>query len=148
VKKRSHSITAQVNIPKGGAEGALVAAGGRFGGYALYLKQGKLFYSHNYLAEEIYTIESSTTVPEGTVQLRFEFVKMPLFGDETRGMGRLFINDTMVGERMIERSVPILYGFSDTFDIGADTVTPVVPDTYASPFPFTGTIEKITFHLN
>ena len=147
VKKRSHTITAQVTIPKEGAEGVIVAAGGRFGGYALYIKDGKLYYSHNYLADHIYTLESSSLVPEGPVQLRFEFVKMPLLADETRGLGRLYINDTLVGEAMIERTTPILYGVSETFDIGSDTVTSVVPEMYQSPFPFNGTIEKVNFKL-
>lgn len=148
VKKRSHTITASVNIPQDGAEGVIVAAGGRFGGYALYIKQGKLFYSHNYLAEQTYTMESSISVPVGPVQLRFEFVKMPLLANETRGLGRLYIHDTLVGEAMIERTTPTLYGLSETFDIGSDTVSSVVPDMYSSPFAFSGTIEKVTFKLN
>ena len=73
VLNRTHSITAEVEIPKEGAEGALLAQGGNDGGYVFYMKNGKLHWAHNYVAKEIYHVESTAPVPKGRHQLRFEF---------------------------------------------------------------------------
>ncbi|NIT58099.1 MAG: arylsulfatase, partial [Aliifodinibius sp.] len=70
---RPHSITANVEIPVGGAEGVLLAQGGVAGGYVLYIKDKKLHYIHNYLGLEEYKVTSNIDVPEGKVKLRYEF---------------------------------------------------------------------------
>ncbi len=73
VLNRAHSITAEVEIPKGGAEGVLLCHGGNTGGYSLFVKDQKLHYVHNYVGAEEYHVESSASVPEGKCELRFEF---------------------------------------------------------------------------
>ena len=70
---RTHSITADVEIPEGGAEGALVSFGGTDGGYSLYIQDGKLQYVQNYVAKEYLHVSSTETVPAGRHDLRFEF---------------------------------------------------------------------------
>jgi arylsulfatase len=78
VLNRPHSITADVDIPKGGAEGVLLCQGTGSGGYAFYIKEGKLKYAHNYVSRELYYVESTELVPEGRHQLRFEFANPAL----------------------------------------------------------------------
>ena len=73
VLNRPHSITADVEIPKGGAEGALLSAGDVQGGFAFYVQNGKLHYVYNYVGSEFFHVESNVPVPEGRHKLRFEF---------------------------------------------------------------------------
>jgi hypothetical protein len=73
VLNRAHSFTAEVEIPKGGAEGVLICHGGNAGGYSFFIKDQKLHYVHNYVGAEEYHAESTEAVPEGRVELRFEF---------------------------------------------------------------------------
>ena len=70
---RSHSLTAEVEIPKGGAEGVLICHGGNVGGYTLFVKDKKLHYVHNYVGAEEFHVVSNADVPEGKVELRYEF---------------------------------------------------------------------------
>ena len=73
VLNRPHSITADVEIPKGGAEGCLLSAGDVQGGFALYVQDGKLHYVYNYVGSQFFHAESKDKVPEGRHKLRFEF---------------------------------------------------------------------------
>lgn len=147
VKAATHTITADLDIPTGGASGAIVAQGGRFGGYSFYMKDQKLYYTYNFVGDYIETLESSEPVPEGKVTVSFQFELMPLGPDYTRGMGSLFINGKKVAEKMIAVTNPGPFGFLDSFDIGSDTVTPVAPDLYGSPYAFTGTITNVRFNI-
>jgi arylsulfatase len=73
VLNRSHSITADVVIPDGGAEGVLLAQGGRFAGYSFFVKDDRLHYVHNYVGLEEHTVTSSVNLPVGAATLRYEF---------------------------------------------------------------------------
>jgi hypothetical protein len=73
VKNRSHAITAVVDVPKGGANGVIVAQGGRFGGRSLYLKEGKPNFVYNWLGLERYMIAAEGRLPDGKITLRYEF---------------------------------------------------------------------------
>jgi arylsulfatase A-like enzyme len=144
-KNRSSTITALVNIHKAGAEGVLVAEGGRFGGYSLYIKHGKLIWHYNLLNTVRYTITSDTDVPLGRSKLRYEFTA----DNKARGaggLGKLFINDKQVGEGRIARTVPNILSIDETFNVGMDIATPVSED-YQSPFRFTDTLERVTIEL-
>ena len=142
VRNRSHIITAEVIIPEKKAEGVLVAHGGRFAGYALYLKNNRLVYDHNYLGIEHYSLTSEREVPVGRSSLRFEFVKT----SEHQGIAALYINGEKAGEKEIPRTVPVRYG-PEGFEIGRDSSTPVA-ESYTSPFAFTGTLNKIMIELD
>jgi hypothetical protein len=144
-KNRSSTITAVVNLQKPGAEGVLVAEGGRFGGYSLYIKNGKLVLHYNYLNAARSTITSKTDVPLGKSKLRYEFAA----ASEARGSGgtgKLFINDQHVGEGRIARTAPNILSIDETFNVGMDIATPVSED-YQAPFTFTDTLEKVTIEL-
>jgi arylsulfatase len=143
-KNRSYAITAFVNLDKPGAEGVLVAEGGRFGGYTLYIKNGKLVLHFNFLNSARYTITSNTDVPLGKSQLRYEFTAR---GDASgSGVGKLFINDQQVGEGKIGKTQRNIYSIDETFNVGMDIASPVSED-YQSPFRFTGGLEKVTIEL-
>ena len=144
-KNRSSSITAVVNLHKPGAEGVLVAEGGRFGGYSFYIKNGKLVLHYNFLNAARYTIRSNADVPLGKSKLRYEFT-----ADSSArgggGIGKLFINDRQVGEGRIARTAPNILSIDETFNVGMDVGTPVSED-YQSPFRFTDTLEHVTIEL-
>ncbi len=148
---RTHSITAAVQIPEGGAEGALVSYGGTDGGYAFYIKDGKLHYVQNYVARDYLHVESTTAVPAGAHELRFEFeVTGPpdiANGKGTPGHAQLYIDGTLVGQAEFPHTTPLSLGLTGGITVGADPGAPVAP-FYQSPFEFTGTIHSVTFDLS
>ncbi len=122
-----------------------MAEGGRFGGYSLYLKQGKLVLHYNFLNSSRYTISSDEVVPLGKSTLRYEFEARNK-GRGSGGIGKLFINDRQVGQGPIARTAPNVLSIDETFNVGMDIGTPVSED-YATPFKFTETLEKVTIEL-
>jgi arylsulfatase len=149
VRNRSHSITADVVIPKGGAQGVLLCNGGSFGGYTFFVnKDRKLQFSHNYVGLEEYKVVSAGKVPAGKVTLRMQFKSTgpPDFKAGKGGPGTvtLFINGKQVGQGNIPVTVPIAYGLSgDGLSCGRDTCSAVSADYAGSEFPFTGTIRRV-----
>jgi hypothetical protein len=143
-QNRSYSITAEVEIPGDGAEGVLLALGGRFGGYALFIKNNRLVYDYNFLGIAHYGVTSTVEVPRGKALLRFEFSKT----GEHQGKGALFINSEKVGEGNIERTAPVRHAFGgEGLEIGRDSATPVC-EAYQSPFAFTGTLKKVIMEVS
>lgn len=139
VKNRSHTITAKLTDV---ADGVIVAVGGRFGGYTLFVKDSRLYYTHNFVGEQRYEIVSSEALPAGPVTVRFEFEKT----GEHQGIGKLYIEDRLMGQVDMPKTTPILYSQYDTFDVGEDSGAPV-SDRYESPFAYKGTIESVEFNL-
>lgn len=146
-KNRSHTITAEVNIPKGGAKGVILAQAGRFGGWSLYLKDGKPTYTYNFLGLKRFTIAAKEAVPAGKATIRYEFV-YDGGGFGKGGVGTIFVNDKKVAEGRIERTQPFVFSGDEGADVGEDGETPVVED-YGIPAPyiFTGKIDKVTIDL-
>lgn len=142
-RNRSHTITAEVLIPEGGAEGVLLSQGGRFGGYALFVLNNRLVYEHNFLGITNHIVLSNVDLPTGLSILRFEFSKT---GDH-QGIGALFINGDKVGEKTIDRTVSVRYSLSEGLEIGRDTATPV-SESYICPFEFTGTLKKVIVEVD
>jgi arylsulfatase len=147
---RPHSISAEVEVPAGGAKGVLLAQGGVAGGYVLYVKEKKLHYIHNYLGLEEYKVSSNQNVPEGSVTLRYEFEPTgkpdPRNGKGAPGRGQLYFNEQLVGNSDFPTTVPILFGIeglSCGYDFGE-----AVSHEYHAPFTFTGTIHKVTVDLS
>src|SRR5271167_3820203 len=108
IKNRSHTITAEVVIPKGGADGVIVAQGGRFAGWSLYVKDGKLKYCYNWLDRERYTLESKDALPPGKVTVKFEF-DYDGGGVGKGGTVQLFVNGQKVADGRIERTQPFIF---------------------------------------
>src|SRR5262249_50833837 len=145
VKNKSHAITADVDIPDGGADGVLVAAGGNVGGYALFVKDGKPSYDYNYFTVERFTIAGSDKLTPGRHTIRFEF-KYDGGGVGKGGTGALFVDGKQVANGRIEKTILGRFSADETFDTGEDTGSPV-SDAYAAPFRFSGTIRKIEADL-
>jgi arylsulfatase len=142
-RNRSHTFTAYVTIPPGGADGVLVAEGGEASGYSLYIQNGHPAYTYNYFRRERASIVARDPLPPGnsTIELRFVY--------DGGGLGKganvtLTVNGKETGNARIEHTVPRAYSFEETFDVGEDSATPVGP--YQSPFPFRGTLQKLELH--
>jgi arylsulfatase len=151
VLNRSHSITADVVVPDEGAEGVLLAQGGRFAGYSLFVKDDRLHYVHNYVGLEQHTVTSSARVPSGSVTLRYEFERTgpPDFaaGRGSPGIGRLFIDGSQVGEAKIPVTVPLAFALSgEGLCAGWDSLTPAA-HAYDGEFPFSGTLRRVVVEL-
>jgi arylsulfatase len=144
VKNRSHTITAEVEIPAAGAEGVLLAHGSWFAGYSLYVKDRRLHYVHNYLGLAEYRVSSAEEIPPGRATLRFRFTRT----GEHCGRGALYVNERLVGEGEIPRTVPAVIETSgEGLCCGYDSGLPVTPD-YRAPFRFTGTIERVVVEVD
>jgi arylsulfatase len=127
VKNRSHTITAEVEIPEGRADGVLIAQGGRFAGWSLYVKDGAAKYCHNWFDTEYYYVGGEEKLPAGTVNIRYHF---NFEGDAPGGggTGTLYVNDQKVAEGKIGRTVPFIFSADETLDVGGDTALPVTDD--------------------
>jgi arylsulfatase len=148
---RPHSITAEVVIPKGGAEGVLLTQGGRTGGFTFFVKDKKLRFVYNYLGRDIFTIASNEEVPEGEVSLRYEFTPTgkPDFavGKGVPAKGGLYINKKLVGGVKMPHSVPVLFGV-EGLTCGYNGGDSVAPGEYSDEFRFTGTLQRVTMDLS
>jgi arylsulfatase len=149
VKNRSYSVTAEVEIPTGGATGVLATQGGRFGGWGLLVLDSKPVFVHAFSNQEPhkYRVASSQPLAPGKYTIRFDF-KYDGGGIGKGGIGTLLVNGAMVGEARIPQTIRARFSLDETFDVGEDTGTPVVED-YATkmPFRFTGKLEKLTIDL-
>jgi arylsulfatase len=141
-RNRSYNITADVEIPAGGAEGVLLSVGGRFGGFSFFVQKSRLAYAYNWVGLERYTVTSTEAVPTGAVRLRVEFTS----AGPGSGTAALFINNKQVGQGNITRLVPFTFGLAEGLTIGRDPSTPVT-ESYQSPFAFTGKINKVVMEL-
>lgn len=147
IKNCSHTVTAEVHIPEGGASGVILSQAGRFGGWSLYLKDGKPTYTYNFLGLERFTIASEKLVPAGKSTIRFEFA-YDGGGFGKGGVGTIFVNDEKVAEGRIEKTQPNVFSADEGADVGEDGETPVV-ENYGIPAPykFTGEIDKVTIDI-
>ena len=146
ILNKSYTITAEVEIPQGGAEGMLVTLGGRFGGYGLYLLKGKPVFTYNFVDLARYRWEGQQALTPGKHTIVFDFTyDGPGFGKS--GTGVLKVDDREVATRKILHTIPFLMAIDETFDVGVDNRTPVDDKDYQVPFRFTGKIAKLTFKL-
>jgi arylsulfatase len=142
VKNKSHSVTAEVEIPEGEAEGVIIAQGGRFGGWSLYVKDNRLTYCHNFVGVEHYIVVAEEPLPAGAATVRFEFAfdgGAPGAG----GAGTLFVNDAQVGQGRIEHTVGYTFSLDEGMDVGMDLASPVSEEYAARDNAFTGVIHFV-----
>jgi arylsulfatase A-like enzyme len=151
---KSYTITAEVEIPDGGAEGMIVTEGGRFGGYGLFLSKGefgvgrgKVVFLYNLLDLKRTTWEGPELEP-GKHTIVFDF-KSAGEGLGKGGTGVLSVDGKEVARNSMDHTTPVTFPEDETFDIGQDTRTGValVEYRYDTPFKFTGKIDKLTFDL-
>jgi arylsulfatase A-like enzyme len=143
---KSYSITAEVEIPQGGAEGMLNTLGGRFGGYGLYLVKGKPVFTYNLLAVEKFRWEGSDALTPGKHTILFDF-KYDGPGMAKGGTGVLSVDGKEVARKTIPHTIPAIMTIDESFDVGVDTRTGVDDNDYQPPFRFTGKLDKLTIKL-
>jgi hypothetical protein len=143
---RSFSITAEVEISAGGAEGMLNTIGGRFGGYGLYLVKSKPVFTYVEFTAEKFRWEGPAALTPGKHTILFDFkYDGPGFGKG--GTGVLSVDGKAVASKTMPSTIPFIVSFDETFDIGVDTRTGVDDNDYHVPFRFTGKLEKLTIKL-
>jgi arylsulfatase len=144
IKNKSKTITAELEVPESGAHGAVIVQGGRFGGWALYVKDGVPAYDYNFLGLERSTVAGTEKLKPGTVTVRFEFA-YDGGGLGKGGLGTLYVDNRKVAEGRIERTQPMIFSADETADVGIDLATPVVEAIGAERKSlFTGRIPSVT----
>lgn len=147
VKNRSHSITANVEIPSDGGDGVIICQGGNFAGWSLYLHEGKPVYVHNWFDRERYAVRGKQPIAPGKATIRYQFTYEGGEKPGGGGSGVLYVNGTKVAEGHIDNTVGFVFSADETADVGVDYHTPVSPDYPQHGNEFNGTIEKVTIEL-
>jgi hypothetical protein len=141
IKNKSHALTAEIEVPEGGADGVIIAQGGSIGGWSLYLTGGKPRYCYNLLGIQRFHVDADKEVPEGTHQVRMEFAY------DGGGMGKggtatLYVDGVKVGEGKIAGTAAMIFSADDTCDIGEENGA-LVADDYPVPNKFTGQVNWV-----
>ncbi len=146
VKNKPHSVTAEIEVTAGGAEGVLIAQGGAYAGWSLYVKDGKPAYCYNLLGLQRFKIEGDAEIPAGTRQVRMEFA-YDGGGLGKGGAVRLYLDGDRVGEGRVDATVPLIFSGDETCDIGSDTASPVSDDYAGEESVFTGTVNWVQIDI-
>jgi arylsulfatase A-like enzyme len=154
----SYTITADIDVPQGGAEGMILTSGGRFAGYGFYLLKGKPVFLWNMVDLERTKWEGPDALPPGRHTIEFDF-KYEGIGVGTLeynnfsglaqpGTGTLKVDGKEVASRRMARTLPMILQWDESFDIGSDTLTGVNDEDYKPPFAFTGKLDKLTLTID
>jgi len=154
----SYNFKAEIEVPEGNVEGMLVTQGGRFAGYGFYLLKGKPVYTWNLFGMKYYKWEAQKALTPGKHTLEFDF-KYDGLGAETlkygspsglgrSGTGYLKVDGKVVAEKKMDNTIPMLLQWDESFDVGADTGSPVVDADYHTPFTFNGKLHKLTLTID
>jgi hypothetical protein len=150
VLNRPHAITADVELPVGGAEGVLLCQGSSSGGWSFYVKGGKLCYTHNYLSRATYQVSAPESLPTGRHQLRFEFEPTGApdipHGKGSPGRGQLYLDGRLIAEEEFPVTTAIAFN-PGGLTCGANPGSAITTD-YTAPLPFTGTLHTVTVDLS
>ena len=143
IKNRSLSITADVQIPEGGANGVILAQAGRFGGWSLYLKDGKPIYCYNFLGLQEYKVSAPQALAAGKATIRMNF-DYDGGGIGKGGIATILVNGEQVASGRIEHTQAMIFSADETAAVGVDDATPVTTDYKQHDNVFTGKILKVT----
>ena len=146
VKNKSHAVTAEIVVPEGGGSGALIAQGGQYGGWSLYMHEGRLAYCYNLFGLEQYKTYSDAAVAPGEHQVRVEF------GYDGGGLGKggdvaLFVDGEPAGNGRAESTVPMVFSADETTDLGEDTATAVSDDYAPGASSFNGKVKWVQIDI-
>jgi|KBSMisStandDraft_5_1062788.scaffolds.fasta_scaffold04597_5 arylsulfatase len=146
-KNRDYSITADVDLPKGPAKGVIISQAGRFGGWSLYMKDGKIHHEYNYFGLERTNISSAKAVTPGKHLIKYEF-KFEGTKPGSGGTCTLYVDDQKVAEGKIPKTQPFVYSADEGVDVGMDGETAVSNDYKQGDNKFTGEIHKVTVNTS
>jgi arylsulfatase A-like enzyme len=144
-KNKSHSVTADVEVPPSGAEGVIIAVGGLTGGWSLYAKDGKPKYCYNFYGLNRYTVEGTSKIPPGKHQVRMEF-DYDGGGVGKGGTVTLYIDGTKAGEGRVDQTEPLVFSADETCDVGDEFGSPVAPD-YPARKKFSGEVNWVEIDI-
>ncbi|MGE5320720.1 MAG: arylsulfatase [Hyphomicrobiaceae bacterium] len=142
LKNKSHSVSAQIVVPKQGAEGVIIAQGANIGGWSLYAKDGKLKYCYNWGGLKHFMVEASTPIPAGEHQVRMEFAYAG-GGLGKGGKVTLYTDGKQVGEGEVGATLAMVFSADDGLDVGEDTGAPVSPDYSSEGNAFNGKVKGV-----
>jgi arylsulfatase A-like enzyme len=146
VKNKSHAITAEVEVPEGGAEGVIVAQGGAYAGWSLYLHEGRPAYCYNFFGLQRFKVYGKRPVPGGQHQIRMEF-DYDGGGLAKGGDLALYVDGDKVGEGRVEHTVPMMFSADETLDLARDSATPV-SDDHGYENAFTGRVRWVQIDVD
>jgi arylsulfatase len=154
----SYSLTADITVPEGGAEGMIATSGGRFAGWGFYLLKGKPVFNWNLLNLEWVKWQGPQALAPGRHTIEFDFkydglgVGTMAFnnfsGIGRSGTGTLKVDGKVVETKKMERTIPIILQWDESFDIGSDTITGIDDADYKPPFPLTAKFNKLTIRID
>ena len=146
IKNKSFSVTAEVDVPAGGASGVIIAQGGRFGGWAVYAVDGVLSFTYNVLGIQEFTVTAAEPIPEGHRQVRAEFA-YDGGGLAKGGLVTLYHDGNAVGSGRVEATQPMVFSADETTDIGYESGTCVSPAYTVETSRFTGKLHWVQIDL-
>ena len=146
IKNKSHAVTAEVVVPRSGAEGVIVAQGGLTGGWSLYAKDGKPKYCYNFYGVYRYTVEGTSPIPPGTHQVRMEFA-YDGGGLAKGGAVSLYVDGTKTGEGRVDQTEPMIFSADETCDVGNEFGSPVTYDYPEGITKFSGEVNWVEIDL-
>lgn len=146
IKNKSHTVTAEIVVPEGGAEGVIIAQGADIGGWALYALNGKLKYCYNWGGFKYFMIEGETVMSEGEHQVRMEFAYAG-GGLGKGGKATLYVDGKKDGEGDIEATLANVFSADDGCDVGRDGGSSVSPDYVAGKNAFNGKVKGVVLSL-
>jgi arylsulfatase A-like enzyme len=154
----SYTVTAEIEVPEGGAEGMILTSGGRFGGYGLYLLKGKPVWTWNMVDLKRIKWQGPDALAPGKHTIVFDFrydglgpgtLAFNSFEGVGRpGVGTLSVDGVVVATQTMERTLPMILQWDESFDIGSDTLTGVDDGDYQTPFPLTAKLNRLTVKLD
>src|SRR6266550_1480407 len=146
-KNKSHSVTAELEIPESGARGVIIAQGGNFGGWSLYVLDGKLKYFYNFVAMRHYEVTAASKLPSGTHQVRMEFKY------DGGGLGKgaeitLYLDGKEIGKGRVERTHGYIFSMDETTEVGCDKGEPVSTDYGPRDNEFNGKVKWVQIDID
>ncbi|MGD0639993.1 MAG: arylsulfatase [Roseiarcus sp.] len=147
LKNKSHSVTAEIVVPKEGAEGVIISQGANIGGWSLYAKNGKLKYCYNWGGFKQFFVEADSKIPAGEHQVRMEFAYAG-GGPGKGGKVTLFTDGKKVGEGTIDATLGMIFSADDGLDVGEDSGAPVSPDYGSRGNAFNGSVKGVQLAIS
>jgi arylsulfatase len=146
IKNKSFAVTSDLEVPAKGAEGVIIAQGGRFGGWSLYARGGKAKFVYNVLGIKWFNVEATKAIPAGKTQVRMEFA-YDGGGMGKGGMVTLYYDGKEVGSGRVEQTQGFIFSADETTDLGCESGTTVSPDYTAHSSRFNGRIKWVQIDL-